>query len=180
MRNEFDSVVTVPTLDRELGAPRRCCRATAGGRPEIDSTCGSWPCWMSRLAYGATDSRYRRWASVKMVPNASDDLPDPETPVNATIRSRGMSTSTERRLFSFAPRTRTNESGAFSEGEGIVASVSATSDIALGAVQERMPRHPFVASSMPLVARHPLPLLDPCARFLAWGNAMMRTPRRTP
>jgi hypothetical protein len=45
-----------------------------------------------------------------MVPNAREDLPDPETPVNATILSRGTSTSTFLRLFSLAPRTRTNAS----------------------------------------------------------------------
>lgn len=38
IRREFESVVTVPTLDRELGAPRRCWSATAGGRPVMDST----------------------------------------------------------------------------------------------------------------------------------------------
>src|SRR5680860_692196 len=40
IRRELESVVTVPTLERELGVPRRCCRATAGGRPVISSTCG--------------------------------------------------------------------------------------------------------------------------------------------
>ena len=110
IRIELDSVVTVPTVERELGEPRRCCRATAGGRPVMRSTCGVWPCWMSRRAYGATDSKNRRWASAKMVPNASDDLPEPDTPVNATMASRGTSTFTSRRLFSLAPRTRTKPS----------------------------------------------------------------------
>src|ERR1700709_2463107 len=45
-----------------------------------------------------------------MVPNASDDLPDPETPVKTTSASRGTSTSTLRRLCSRAPRTRTQGS----------------------------------------------------------------------
>ena len=62
-RRELEIVVTVPTEDRELGAPRRCCRATAGGSPVIDSTRGLVPWVNSRRAYGATDSRYRRWAS---------------------------------------------------------------------------------------------------------------------
>src|SRR6476620_4093151 len=48
-----------------------------------------------------------------MVPNAKDDLPEPETPVNATIASRGTSTLMFRRLFSRAPRTRTNPSSAW-------------------------------------------------------------------
>ncbi|GAA3208700.1 hypothetical protein GCM10020256_05370 [Streptomyces thermocoprophilus] len=44
------------------------------------------------------------------MPNASDDLPEPDTPVNTATTSRGMSTSTSRRLCSRAPRTRTQGS----------------------------------------------------------------------
>src|SRR3954449_6953239 len=47
-----------------------------------------------------------------MVPNASEDLPDPDTPVNTASALRGMATSMSRRLFSRAPRTRTQWSGA--------------------------------------------------------------------
>ena len=50
MRIELDSVVRVPTVERELGAPRRCCRATAGGSPVIPSTAGLCPCWIRRRA----------------------------------------------------------------------------------------------------------------------------------
>src|SRR5690606_20638891 len=45
----------------------------------------------------------------------SEDFPEPETPVKATIASRGMSTSTLRRLCSPAPRTRTKPSGGSSD-----------------------------------------------------------------
>src|SRR3712207_7861727 len=41
-----------------------------------------------------------------MVPNTSDDLPDPETPVNTVSRRLGISTLTSLRLFSRAPCTR--------------------------------------------------------------------------
>src|SRR5262245_37933948 len=41
-----------------------------------------------------------------MVPNTSDDLPDPETPVNTVSRRLGISTLTSLRLFSRAPWTR--------------------------------------------------------------------------
>src|SRR5688572_27865380 len=41
-----------------------------------------------------------------MVPNTSDDLPDPETPVNTVSRRFGISTLTSLRLFSRAPWTR--------------------------------------------------------------------------
>ena len=46
-----------------------------------------------------------RCDSAAIVPNTSEDLPDPETPVK-TVRARlGMSSETSRRLFSRAPRT---------------------------------------------------------------------------
>src|SRR6266545_1970364 len=41
-----------------------------------------------------------------MVPNTSDDLPDPETPVNTVSRRLGISTLTSFRLFTRAPCTR--------------------------------------------------------------------------
>jgi hypothetical protein len=57
IRRWFDRVVTVPTVDRELAVPRRCWSATAGGSPVISSTFGTPIWWMSRRAYGATDSK---------------------------------------------------------------------------------------------------------------------------
>src|ERR1700754_510375 len=42
-----------------------------------------------------------------MVPKASEDLPEPETPENTTSALRGMETSTSLRLCSRAPRTST-------------------------------------------------------------------------
>src|SRR4051812_35288832 len=41
-----------------------------------------------------------------MVPNTSDDLPDPETPVNTVSRRLGIATLMSLRLFSRAPWTR--------------------------------------------------------------------------
>src|SRR6187402_1315816 len=41
-----------------------------------------------------------------MVPNTSDDLPEPETPVNTVSRRFGISTLTSFRLFTRAPWTR--------------------------------------------------------------------------
>src|SRR5436305_5120699 len=108
MRSRFDRVVTLPTEDRVVGAPRCCWRATAGGSPSMASTSGTPSWWNSRRAYGETDSKYRRWASAYRVPNARDDLPDPDTPVNTTRASRGMATSAFFRLWVLAPRTETN------------------------------------------------------------------------
>src|ERR1700742_1613022 len=45
-----------------------------------------------------------------MVPNANDDLPAPEIPVNATSASRGATTSTPRRLWTRVPYRRTQGS----------------------------------------------------------------------
>src|SRR3954466_11878659 len=112
MRRRLESVVTVQTEERELVPPRRCCSATAGGSPAMSSTFGAPVCCSRRRAYGATDSKYPRCAPAQIVPNAREDLPDPDTPVNTASALRGMATSMSRRLFSRAPRTRTQWSGA--------------------------------------------------------------------
>src|SRR3954451_23558156 len=46
-----------------------------------------------------------------MVSKASEDLPEPDTPVKTTSTSRGISRSTFLRLCSRAPRTFTNPEG---------------------------------------------------------------------
>lgn len=57
MRSELEMVVTLPTEERALGAPRACCSATAGGRPSMASTSGT-PTWsIRRRAYGEIESR---------------------------------------------------------------------------------------------------------------------------
>src|SRR4029079_7361402 len=109
----FATGVPLATDDRVVVPPRCCCSATAGGSPSMSSTSGT-DIWLTKpRAYGDTDSRYLRCASAYNVPNASDDLPEPETPVNTTSASRGISTSTFLRLCSRAPRTRTNRSMPF-------------------------------------------------------------------
>ena len=45
-----------------------------------------------------------RWLSAAMVPKTSEDLPEPETPVNTVIFRLGISSDTFLRLFSRAPR----------------------------------------------------------------------------
>src|SRR6188472_2762076 len=61
-----------------------------------------------------------------MVPNTSDDLPDPETPVNTVNRRLGISTLTSFRLFSRAPWTRIRSwlSARCSLGEAMLAIIS--------------------------------------------------------
>ena len=51
-------------------------------------------------------SLMRRCDSFAMVPNTSDDLPEPLTPVKTVSRRLGISTDTFLRLFSRAPTTR--------------------------------------------------------------------------
>src|SRR3954468_18018566 len=47
-----------------------------------------------------------RWDSAAIVPNTSELLPDPETPVNTVSRRFGSSTLTSLRLLTRAPVTR--------------------------------------------------------------------------
>ncbi len=46
---------------------------------------------------------YRHWPSAKSVSKASDDLPEPETPVTTVSRSWGISSEMFLRLFWRAP-----------------------------------------------------------------------------
>src|SRR5262245_24290927 len=59
---------------------------------------------MKRFANDDIDASKRRCPSAYTVSKASDDFPDPLTPVTTTSLSRGISTSTFFRLFSRAPR----------------------------------------------------------------------------
>src|ERR1700737_4335787 len=95
----------VPTVERGLRLVDFWSMDTAGDRPSMKSTSGLsiWP--RNCREYAASDSTYRRWPSAKIVSNASDDLPDPDSPVNTIKASRGRSRSTLRRLCSRAPLT---------------------------------------------------------------------------
>src|SRR5690242_14113767 len=95
----------VPTVDRGLRLVDFWSIDTAGDSPSMKSTSGLsiWP--RNCRAYADNDSTYRRWPSAKIVSKASDDLPDPDNPVNTMSASRGRSRSTLRRLCSRAPLT---------------------------------------------------------------------------
>src|SRR5688572_6080821 len=77
----------------------------AGERPVISSTSGLGIWFKNCRAYEDSDSTYRRWPSAKIVSKASDDLPEPETPVITTILFRGISTFIFLRLCVLAPLT---------------------------------------------------------------------------
>src|ERR1041384_4531946 len=76
----------------------------AGERPSMESTSGFSICSRNCRAYAESDSTYRRCPSAKIVSKASDDLPDPDTPVMTTNLLRGTTTSMFLRLCSLAPR----------------------------------------------------------------------------
>src|SRR5512139_1582294 len=96
--------VIVPTVERGFEPTVFWSIDTTGERPLTKSTSGflSWP--TKRFANVDIDARRRRCPSAYTVSNASDDLPEPLTPVTTTSLSRGISTSTFFKLFSRAPR----------------------------------------------------------------------------
>ena len=85
--------------------------ATAGDSAAIRSTAGFSIISRNWRAYAESDSTYRRWPSAYSVSNASELLPEPETPVRQISLLRGSVTSTLRRLCSRAPRITISEAG---------------------------------------------------------------------
>src|SRR3989338_8810989 len=78
----------------------------AGERPTISSTSGFCICLRNWRAYAERDSTYRRCPSAKIVSKASDDFPEPESPVITVSLFRGIDTLTFLRLCMRAPFTR--------------------------------------------------------------------------
>ena len=75
-------------------------------RPSSTSTSGRAKDGMKPCRNALYVSLISRCDSAAMVPNTSDDLPEPETPVNTVSRRLGNSTLTSFKLFDRAPRTR--------------------------------------------------------------------------
>ena len=73
--------------------------------PSSTSTSGRARLGMKPWTNALYVSLISRCDSAAMVPKTRELLPEPDTPVNTVSRRFGMSTSTERRLFSRAPRT---------------------------------------------------------------------------
>ena len=96
----------VPTVD--LGSPPMRCWSTmmAVVNPSRTSTSGRSNVGMKPCTKALYVSLMSRCDSAAIVPNTSEDLPDPETPVNTVKRRFGISTLMSLRLFSRAPRTR--------------------------------------------------------------------------
>src|SRR5258708_1920776 len=76
----------------------------AGDSPSMESTSGFSICSRNCRAYADSDSTYLRCPSAKIVSNARDDFPEPDTPVITTNLLRGTTTSMFLRLCSRAPR----------------------------------------------------------------------------
>ncbi len=93
----------VPTVERGLRFVVFWSMDTAGLRPSMKSTSGLSICPRNCRAYADSDSTYLRWPSANSVSNASEDLPEPDSPVNTTMRLRGNSRFTFLRLCSRAP-----------------------------------------------------------------------------
>src|SRR6185369_11170933 len=79
--------------------------AIAGGIPAMLSTCGLSIRSRNWRAYGENVSTYRRWPSAYTVSKASDDFPDPDTPVTTVRVLWGISKSIFFRLWTRAPWT---------------------------------------------------------------------------
>ena len=97
--------VTVPTVERGLCEIVFCSIDMDGESPSILSTSGLSIPPMNCLAYADSVSMKRLCPSAYIVSNASDDLPEPESPVNTINESLGRSTSMFLRLCTRAPFT---------------------------------------------------------------------------
>src|SRR3989344_4932266 len=82
----------VATVERGLLERLFWSMEIAGESPDISSTSGFCICRKNCRAYAESDSTYFRCPSAKMVSNASEDFPLPESPVKTTILWRGTST----------------------------------------------------------------------------------------
>src|SRR5262245_41525059 len=97
--------VAVPTVER-ASSPIRCWSTmSAVVSPSRTSTSGRACAGMKPCTNALYVSLIIRWDSAAIVPNTSELLPEPDTPVNTVSSRFGMSRSTFRRLFSRAPRT---------------------------------------------------------------------------
>ncbi len=98
--------VAVPTVERG-SAPIRCWSTMiAVVRPSSTSTSGRDSVGMKPCTKALYVSLISRCDSAATVPNTSELLPEPDTPVNTVSLRLGSSTLTSFRLFTRAPCTR--------------------------------------------------------------------------
>src|ERR671916_64872 len=106
MRSIASASVAVPTVERGLDPIRSWSTLIAVVSPSRTSTSGRASVGMKPCTKALYVSLISRWDSAAIVPNTSELLPEPETPVNTVNRRFGISTLTSLRLFSRAPSTR--------------------------------------------------------------------------
>src|SRR3712207_8017401 len=96
----------VPTVDRGLRLVDFWSIDTAGDRPSMKSTSGLsiWP--RNWRAEADSDPTQRRSPPAKIVSKARLDLPDPDSPGNTIIASRGRPRGAFLRLWSPGPRAK--------------------------------------------------------------------------
>ncbi len=98
--------VAVPTVERGLAPIRSWSTMIAVVSPSSTSTSGRASVGMKPCTNALYVSLINRCDSAAIVPNTSELLPEPETPVNTVSRRFGISTLTSLRLFTRAPCTR--------------------------------------------------------------------------
>src|SRR5687768_4308653 len=98
--------VAVPTVDRGSAPIRSWSTMIAVVRPSRTSTSGRASVGMKPWTNALYVSLMSRCDSAAIVPNTSELLPEPETPVKTVIRRFGSSMLMSFRLFTRAPWTR--------------------------------------------------------------------------
>ena len=95
--------VAVPTVERALAPIRSWSTMIAVVSPSSTSTSGRASVGMKPCTKALYVSLIIRCDSAAIVPNTSELLPEPDTPVNTVSRRFGISTLTSLRLFTRAP-----------------------------------------------------------------------------
>src|SRR5437870_11651072 len=103
--------VAVPTVDRAVRTGFFCSMAIAGLILISRSTSGRSTFSRNMRAYVDNDSTYRHWPSANKVSNASEDFPEPDTPVIAVTALWGILSEMFLRLFCRAPSTMRSPDG---------------------------------------------------------------------
>jgi hypothetical protein len=106
MRSMVFTSVAVPTVERELAPIRSWSTMIAVVSPSSRSTSGRASVGMNPCTKALYVSLIIRCDSAAIVPNTSELLPDPDTPVNTVRRRFGISTLMFLRLFTRVPCTR--------------------------------------------------------------------------
>src|ERR671916_1905366 len=106
MRSIALASVAVPTVERGSAPIRSWSTMIAVVSPSRTSTSGRASVGMKPWTKALYVSLISRCDSAAIVPNTSELLPEPETPVNTVSRRFGISMLTSLRLFTRAPCTR--------------------------------------------------------------------------